>query len=116
MSMLSAAGGPDAIRTAVDIFDARMTSDPVLAHYLASIDMSHLRAHQKAFLLAALGGPDLYTGRDMRAAHQGLGISDTEFDLAMGHLAVALREANVSDDVISGIARRLASLRQQIVV
>ena len=115
MSMLGAAGGSDVIRAAVDRFDEKLLADPALAHYWVGIEMPRLRAHQKAFLLAALGGADLYAGRDMRGAHAGLAITDTDFDLVVAHLADSLAEVGVSAGSVAGIARLLAPLRHQIV-
>jgi len=115
MSMLGAAGGPDVIRAAVDLFDARLIADPALSRYWVGIDMPRLRSHQKAFLLAALGGPDLYSGLDMRTAHAGLAITDADFDLVVAHLADSLREAGVSDGSVGEIGRLLAPLRRQLV-
>ena len=40
---------------------------------------------QAAFLAMALGGPDRYTGRDLRTAHAGL--TDEHVDRVIGHIA-----------------------------
>ena len=64
----------DAIREAVDLFYERVLADPALSPLFAGIDMPHLRAHQRQFLLHILGGPDRYStqrhqGRAQRARH-----------------------------------------------
>jgi len=114
MSMLGSAGGPAAIRAAVDLFDEKVTADPVLAHYWEGIDLERLRAHQKTFLITALGGPELYRGRDMRSAHADLGITEEHLRLVLAHLAASLRQVGVAEDVVEGIGRRIGGLRSQL--
>lgn len=55
---------------------------------------------QVTFLTYAFGGPALYSGRSMAAAHERLiaekGLNQQHFDLVAGHLVDALTAANVS--------------------
>ena len=104
-----------AIRAAVALFSARMSADPALAPVFAAAGMPDLRAHQRSFLLAALGGPDLYSGRDMKEAHAGLAITDAQFDLAIGHLVSCLEEVGVDPDVVERAATDTEALRALIV-
>src|SRR5262245_49676415 len=63
-------GGTVAIDAAVDVFYGRVLADPELAPFFARVDLRHLRAHQRAFLAMALGGPERYRGRDLSDAHR----------------------------------------------
>ncbi|MGH3417371.1 MAG: group I truncated hemoglobin, partial [Actinocrinis sp.] len=72
MSIYETIGGAGAVHAAVDDFYARLLADPRLAPFFAEIDLRRLKTHQRAFLTAALGGAQLYQGRDMAAAHAGL--------------------------------------------
>jgi hemoglobin len=105
----------NAIRAAVDLFSARMMADPELSDIFAAAGMPDLRAHQQTFLLRALGGPDLYAGRDMREAHDGLGITDAQFDRAIAHLIASLNEVGVDPDVVERAAADTEALRALIV-
>ena len=53
----------------------------------------------------ALGGPNQYTGRSMRAAHVGLGITAVQFGAVAGHLDASLASFDVPrlliDEVIA---------------
>ena len=49
----------------------------------------------RAFVASALGGPAVYAGRDMAAAHRGLHITDAAFDAVVGHLVGALDSLGV---------------------
>jgi hemoglobin len=108
-------GGTAVITRAVGLFYDRMLADPSLAGWFEGVDMTALRTHQRAFLIAALGGPDAYGGRDLRSAHAGLGIDDTAYDAALVHLVAALAEAGVDAVAAAGMRSRLEGLRHQIV-
>ncbi len=48
-------------------------------------DLRRLTSHQRAFLAAALGGPDIYAGRDLTRADARLNIDDAGFDAVVAH-------------------------------
>jgi hemoglobin len=108
-------GGRPAVAAAVDDLYARILSDRELAHYFTGIDMARQKAHLRAFVAAALGGPQHYAGRDMHTAHAALGISSAAFDGVVAHLAGALAGLGVPAAQIDAIAGTLAPLRAQIV-
>ena len=110
----SVAGAAD-INQAVVRFYERMLDDPELAPWFVGIDMRRLRAHQHAFLMLALGGPELYTGRSMGEAHAGLHIPPGAFDRAVDHLVASMREAHVSEDVVARARCRVEDVRRLIV-
>ena len=107
-------GGGPAVAAAVDDLYARVQGDRKLAHYFTGVDMGRQKTHLRAFVAAALGGPQLYAGRDMRAAHGGLRITAAAFDGVVGHLAGALAGLGVASAHIDAIARTLAPLRAEI--
>lgn len=105
----------NAIRAAVDLFYERMLTDPTMQAIFESADTSRLRMHQRAFVLQALGGTSLYSGRDMRTAHIGLGITDAQFAVAHGLLIASLREVGVAPDVVERASADVEALRTLIV-
>lgn len=115
MSIYASIGGAPAVRAAVDDFYARVLADRRLAPFFADTDLDRLKAHQRAFIAAAIGGPEVFSGRDMASAHAGLGIADGDFDAVVGHLAGTLTGLGVPEDTISRIGGALAPLRDQIV-
>jgi hemoglobin len=56
-----------AVRAAVNDFHARVLADPQLTPFFTDINMRHLKAHQRAFIAAAIGGSEIYEGRDRPA-------------------------------------------------
>ena len=115
MSVYETLGGETLVAEAVEKFYARLQSDPVIGVFFEQTDVAKLRAHQKMFLTAALGGPDAYEGRDMRAAHAHLQITDTDFDLFLEHLAESLAELGATSERIAEVLEALAPLRNEIV-
>ncbi|HLJ07718.1 MAG TPA: group 1 truncated hemoglobin [Acidimicrobiia bacterium] len=115
MAVYDEIGGPGAVTAAVDLFYDKVLADPSLVGYFDRVDMAGLREHQRAFITTALGGPPIYDGRDMKTAHQPLGITDADFDAVVGHLGATLTELGVPADTIGTIAGALAPLRADIV-
>ena len=115
MSVYDSIGGAPAVRAAVDDFYARVVADSRLTPFFARTDMERLKAHQRAFIAAAIGGPEIFAGRDMTAAHAGLGIGDADFDAVVAHLVGTLTALGVPEDTIGQIGGALAPLRDDIV-
>jgi len=107
--------GADTIKAAVSDFYDSVLDDPELAGWFEGVDMRRLRAHQTAFLLFALGGPEGYAGRPLREVHAGLQITDAAFDGIIEHLMRSLDDAGMAGDVTRQLRARLERTRPQIV-
>jgi hemoglobin len=108
-------GGKDGVAVAVDTFYDHVMSDDMLAPYFDATDMRRQKSHLRAFLAAAIGGPQRYFGRDMGAAHAGLSITDDAFDRVVGHRVTTLTGLGVAPATIRVIGGALAPLRSRIV-
>jgi hemoglobin len=115
MSIYDTIGGAPAVHAAVDDFYARVLADPSLSPFFTNTDLGKLKAHQRSFIAAAIGGPEVFAGRDMATAHCGLGISDDHFDSVVAHLVATLAGLGVPDGVIGQIGAALSPLRADIV-
>lgn len=115
MAIYDDIGGRDAVAAAVSIFYDKVLADDLLAPFFAGRDMDRQQAHMRAFLAAALGGPDVYAGRDMAAAHGDLQISGPVFDRVVALLVETLEQLDVPVDIIGAIGAKVAPLRDQIV-
>jgi hemoglobin len=114
-TVYDALGGQDAIAAAVDALYERLLADPVTAPYFDGIDMRRLAGHLRIFLVAALGGPAVYQGRDLGSAHASLGITGEAWDHTVGHLVDALASLNVSAPLMDDVVAHLAPLQPMIV-
>jgi hemoglobin len=115
MSLFQSLGGATAIAAAVEIFYERVLADPALAPAFDGIPFDRLKHHQRAFLTRALGGPAYYAGRDMRAAHEGIAITDEQFDRVAQHLTDTLTDLGVDVTIVAQVIAGIAPLRTVIV-
>lgn len=110
-------GGDAAVEKAVDIFYRKMLLDSRVATYFETVDMDRQRAKQKAFLTMVLGGPNAYTGKDMRSAHAHLverGLNDGHVDAVIEHLGATLRELGASEGHVTAVAALANSVRNDV--
>ena len=114
-TIYDAIGGKAAVAAAVDGLYDRILADEALNHWFANTEMRRQKAHMRAFVAVALGGPEVYKGRDMGAAHAGMGITDDAFDRVVGHLVDTLTSLGVDGDTIATIGGALAPLRPAVV-
>ncbi|TAJ48432.1 MAG: group 1 truncated hemoglobin [Herbiconiux sp.] len=108
-------GGHGTMRTAVAVFYRRAVADPALAHYFEGVDVRRLRAHQAAFLSAALDGPQAFAGRGLTDAHRGLAITGPAFDAMVEHLGLALTDVGVSRETVAEVLETVRAHRGAIV-
>ena len=107
-------GGQAAVDAAVDIFYRKVLLDPKINHFFDQVDMSKQIAKQKAFLTYAFGGPNNYSGRDMREAHKHLALTEDHFNAVAGHLQSTLQELNVAPDLINDVMAIAASTHDDV--
>lgn len=108
-------GGAAAVDAAVDIFYRKVLLDDRISEYFDGIDMDVQAQKQKAFLTMVFGGPNQYSGKDMRSAHAGLkGLNDTHVDAVIENLGGTLKELGVSDGDIAEVAGIAESVRDDV--
>lgn len=117
MSLYEKIGGEAAVNAAVDVFYRKVLADDRINNFFDGVDMEAQAAKQKAFLTFAFGGPNNYTGKDMRDGHAHLvekGLNDSHFDAVMENLGATLQELNVPDDLIQEAAAIAESVRNDV--
>ncbi|MCA9626942.1 MAG: group 1 truncated hemoglobin [Myxococcales bacterium] len=117
MSVYEQLGGAAAIDAAVDIFYRKVLGDDRISKFFDGVDIDKQAAKQKAFLTMVTGGPNHYSGRDMRAAHSRLvarGLTDEHFDAVVAHLGGTLKELGVADELIGQVAAVAESVRDDV--
>lgn len=83
-SLYQRLGGYDAIAAVTDDLIARLVQDKKLSEYFVGLSTSskkRLRQHLVDFLCQISGGPCVYTGRDMKTAHAGLGLDEEDWKI-----------------------------------
>ncbi|HFE39252.1 MAG TPA: group 1 truncated hemoglobin, partial [Gammaproteobacteria bacterium] len=85
--------------------------------FFEGVDMEKQAAKQKAFLTMAFGGPNNYTGEDMRKGHAHLvakGLNDSHFDAVVENLGATLKELSVPDNLIAEVAAIAETTRNDV--
>ena len=117
-SLYKRMGGYDVIAAVVDDFFARFDKDPDLTPFLGGLNAAaggRIRQHFVDFFCARTGGPCLYNGRDMNAAHSGLRIRKPHFDAVLRHFDAALDTQQVGAREKREIMTMLRALESEIV-
>ncbi len=97
-SLYKRLGGYDAIAAVTDDFIGRMVADPQLKRFFTGFNehsLKRIRQHVVDFLCQATGGPCAYHGLDMKTAHTGLKITESDWQVAVKHLNGTLDKFNV---------------------
>lgn len=116
-SLFDQIGGEAAVDAAVDIFYRKVLADHTINRFFDNTNMEEQAAKQKAFLTMAFGGPNNYTGTDMRQAHAKfvkMGLDDNHFDAVAGHLVDTLKELDVPQDLIAQVGVIAESTRNDV--
>jgi len=110
-------GGEAAVNAAVDIFYRKVLTDDSIRHFFDTTDMGEQRAKQKSFLTMVFGGPNNYSGKDMRTAHKPLvskGLTESHFNAVAKHLQNTLEELSLSEDLINEVMTIAASTHDDV--
>ena len=116
-SLYEKVGGDAAVNAAVDIFYRKVLKDDRIKNFFDDVDMAKQAAKQKAFLTMAMGGPNHYTGADMRKGHARLvarGLNDSHFDAVVEDLDATLKELKVPRELINEIAALCETTRKDV--
>lgn len=117
MGLYEDLGGAAAVDAAVDIFYRKVLKDERISRFFTGVDMTKQAAKQKAFLTMAFGGPNNYTGLDMRNGHAHLvkqGLNDSHFDAVVQDLGATLKELKVPDHLIAKVAAVAETTRNDV--
>ncbi|MBS3959409.1 MAG: group 1 truncated hemoglobin [Xanthomonadaceae bacterium] len=109
---LGGQAGIDAL--ALDLLE-RSAADPRIRGDFAEADIVNLHERLVEQLCALSGGPCTYRGRDMRAAHLGLGITEADFNALVENLLDAMRARGLPVATQNELLALLAPMQREIV-
>lgn len=113
-SLYDQLGGEAAVSAAVDIFYRKVLVDDRISHFFDTVDMEGQHAKQKAFLTMAFGGPNSYTGKDMREGHKHMNLTEEHFNAVAENLIATLQELSVPQDKIDAVVAVCLSVKDDI--
>lgn len=115
-SLFDRLGGLPVVRRLTNDFVAAVLADPQLARFFpAGPVQSNLRDRVVELLCHLTGGPCAYTGRDMTTAHRGMGITMSDWRLAVDIFVSSLRKNGVGTREHTEFVAIIESMRDQIV-
>ena len=114
-SLYDRLGGKGAITAVVDEFVGNVAGDKRINGYFAKTDIPRLKRNLVDQICSATGGPCVYTGRDMKTTHKGMGIADADFNALVEDLVKALDKFNVPAKEKGELLGILGPLKPQIV-
>ena len=110
-------GGYDAISAVVKDLLPRLMSDSRLGRFWENRGVDGINREEQLlidFLCSSAGGPLLYTGRDNKTSHKGMGIGESDWEKFIAHLNATLKKFELPqqerDDVIGFIESTKADI------
>jgi hemoglobin len=107
-------GGSEGADALIEAFYDRVLADPELAPFFEDASMDRLRAMQREFFSAALGGPLEYSGVPLAHAHHGRGIEAPHLRRFVGHLLATLEGMDLSQKDRDEIYTRIHTLADDV--
>jgi hemoglobin len=125
-------GGAETISALVDDFVARSIADPRVNFERRNLptgilerkhpawdptptNVEKLKQHMVEFLTLASGGPAQYTGREVREVHQGMKITNSEFDAMVGDIKASMDRLGLPTREKRDLLAIVETTRKQIV-
>jgi hemoglobin len=114
-SLYARLGGGKAIGAVVDKFVEKVAADVRINARFAKVDIALFKKRLVQQVGQATGGPEKYEGKDMKTVHEGMKISDGDFDAVVEDLVGALNDLKVPDKEKGELMAKLAPMRGDIV-
>ena len=108
-------GGKAAITAVVDDFVGNVARDKRINKFFAKANIPRLKRLLVEQICAGTGGPCTYTGRSMGDAHDGMGVSDMNFNALVEDLGKSLNIFKVPAREQKELVAILAPMRKDIV-
>ncbi|MCW8914600.1 MAG: group 1 truncated hemoglobin [Magnetovibrio sp.] len=117
-SLYERLGGYDVLVIAVDNILPRLMADEKLARFWQNRSNDGIARERQLlidYLASASGGSMLYTGREMKLSHEGMGIDEEDWSRFTNHVAEALDSLSVADPERGDVLGFIDSLKADIV-
>jgi hemoglobin len=114
-SLYQRLGGYKAIVAVVDDFVGNVAADRRINRFFASANIPRLKQNLVDQICAAAGGNCIYSGRDMKSAHAGMGIRSRDFNALVGDLTKTLRKFKVPAKEQGQLLAVLGPMKKDIV-
>jgi hemoglobin len=117
-SLYERLGGYDTISEIIDEFLEKMFADPQVGKYFIGMGTDtreQLRQKNKLLMCKSTGGPCKIINREMKLAHAGLGVTDSDWQVTVSHLAGTLESLKVGEQEQRELLLMISRLKEYIV-
>jgi hemoglobin len=108
-------GGQPGIDRLVDTAVDNYLADDRIKAIFDESNMDRIRAEFKVQFCQVAGGPCIYTGHDMAAAHKGLHLTNADFNAVVEDLQAAMTTCDIPFATQNRFLARLAPYQHQVV-
>ena len=112
--LAAAFGGREGIQRIAERTVDLSEADPRIADIFVAHDMVRLKRTLGEQLCYLLNGGCGYTGRDMRTAHEGMGLKKADLNALVENLQQAMRESNVPFAAQNKLLSKLAPMSREV--
>jgi hemoglobin len=114
-SLYLSLGGSEGITKIIDIFIYEIGQTEEAVNHFEDTDLDRFREKAIEHVCMLTGGPCEYTGEEMQPAHQGMNISESEFNEITTAMIYALNTAGVSIGDRNRLLAIMAAMREEII-
>lgn len=117
-SLFTRLGGYEGIVGFVHNLLPRVKEDPTLRRFWDHRGSDRLEQEQQLlidYLCNQSGGPVYYAGRDMKLSHVGMGITEEDWNIFLGHAGAAMTELQVPQQEVEDVVAFVLGLKDDIV-
>jgi len=111
-------GGREAIKLVVYDFVGNLAADPRVNQRFKGLDagrIAKLQTNLADQICDATGGPCAYLGKDMKAAHAGMGITEADWNATVEDLVKSLKKFKVGEKEQQELLAVLGGMKKDIV-
>ena len=109
-------GGREAIGAVVaDFVESVKTDERIKGRFAGTTDWEGLKTKPTDELCVAAAGPCTYTGKDMKTAHQGMGLTEADYSAFVDDLKKTLDKFKVGEKEQAELLGAIAPMKKDIV-
>lgn len=108
-------GGKAGIKSIVATLIPVIQSDPRIKESFTDVDMRQLALRLEEQFCVLSGGPCTYRGKDMKEIHDGLNVTNAQFNALTEDLQIAMEKVGVPARYQNKLVARLAPMQRDIV-
>lgn len=114
-SVIDAFHGREGIARIMEDFVPRIVADPRIGHHFKDTNLERLKLMLTTQVCYLVGGPCTYEGRDMDEVHQGLNLTNADFNALAEDLQISMDREKVPFAAQNRLLTKLAPMQRVIV-